>query len=214
MAASLAALEIALAEAPQRGWLSAPILALAAVTRIIDHMRIFGRKPTEAPTIFDLGETVRSAAEFFGETARLRGFQLDLSLDPNLQVSGHPALIEQVVANILSNAFAALSTAGVASPVVTVLAARRDKQIRVVIADNAGGVPADVLPHIFEPFFTTKSDREGTGLGLSISYGIIANMGGRLEAENRKGGAVFSFELPDASPSPPAVESRRTIPVS
>jgi len=177
--------------------------------RIIDHMRIFGRKPTEAPSIFDLGEAVRSAAEFFGETARLRGFRLEFSLDPHLLVSGHPALIEQVVANILSNAFAALSAGEVAVPAVTVFAARRGGRIRVAIADNAGGVPSDVLPHIFEPFFTTKSDREGTGLGLSISYGIIADMGGRLEAENREGGAVLSFELPEASPSPPAIEARR-----
>lgn len=166
--------------------------------RIIDHMRIFGRKPAEAPTLFDLGEAVRSAAEFFGETARLKGFQFDLSLEPGLLVSGHPALIEQVIANILSNALAALASTGAASPTVEIRAARRGGTVRVEIADNAGGVPVAVLPHIFEPFFTTKSDREGTGLGLSISYGIISDMGGRLEAENRDGGAVFSFELPSS----------------
>lgn len=163
--------------------------------RIIDHMRIFGRKPTDAPVTFDLGEAVRSAAEFFVETARLHRLQVELSVGSELTVHGHPALIEQVIANILSNAFAALIRADVASPMARVSVARRQDRIRVEIADNGGGIPADVLPHIFEPFFTTKTDREGTGLGLSISYGIVADMGGRLEVENREGGATFSFEL-------------------
>ncbi|MBI5941790.1 MAG: PAS-domain containing protein [Caulobacterales bacterium] len=175
--------------------------------RIIDHMRIFGRMPAEEPAPFDLGETVRSAAEFFGETARLRGLRLDLCLDPGLMVTGHPALIEQVVANILSNAFAALAAADVASPTVRIGAARRGGRIRVEVADNAGGVPADVLPRIFEPFFTTKSVHEGTGLGLSISYGIVADMGGRLEVENRGEGAVFSFELQALGAPAPAAEA-------
>lgn len=175
--------------------------------RIIDHMRVFGRKPAEAPAPFDLGEAVRSAAEFFGETARLRGLRLDLSLEPGLVVSGHPALIEQVVANILSNAFAALADADVGSPRVTIRAERRGDRVWVEFTDNAGGVPADVLPRIFEPFFTTKSARDGTGLGLSISYGIVADMGGRLEVENRDDGAVFSFALEASNVPAPAAEA-------
>ncbi len=163
---------------------------------IIDHMRIFGRKPEKKPELFDLGEAVRSAVEFFTETARLNGYALDLTITPGLLVKGHPALIEQVVANLISNALAAFRTTGVAEPRLRISVMEMAGRAVAEVADNAGGVPEHLLPRIFEPFFTTKSGGEGTGLGLSISYGIISDMSGSLSVRNEDGGAIFSFELP------------------
>jgi signal transduction histidine kinase/HAMP domain-containing protein len=165
---------------------------------IIDHMRIFGRKPVETPAPFDLSAAVHAAVDFFKETARLRGCRIELNVTPGLIIRGHSILIEQVVANILSNALAAFrpDRAGSDSPCIRIHAARDEAGVLVEIADNAGGIPPEVLPRIFEPFFTTKPGGEGTGLGLSISYGIVSDMGGRLEARNDRSGAVFSFRLP------------------
>ena len=69
-------------------------------------------------------------------------------------------------------------------------------KVQIVIEDTGGGIPDDLLPRIFEPFFTTKEVGSGTGLGLSISYGIITDMGGRIEAVNTKHGARFTIVLP------------------
>jgi C4-dicarboxylate-specific signal transduction histidine kinase len=167
-------------------------------------MRIFGRKPAEAAAPFDLAAPLRAATEFFAETARLRGYRLEVTLAPDLTVHGHPMLIEQVAANILSNAMAALArSSGVETPTIRLHAFRHGTRAQVEIADNAGGIPPEVLPRIFDPFFTTKPPGEGTGLGLSISYGIVAEMGGWLEARNQDGGAVFSFDLPLCAEAPP-----------
>ncbi|HKU04752.1 MAG TPA: ATP-binding protein [Bradyrhizobium sp.] len=163
---------------------------------IIDHMRIFGRKPVERPEPFDLGEAVQSAVDFFAETARLKGYMLDLAITPGLVVKGHAVLIEQVVANLISNAIAAFRTTDAVAPQLRISVARSDDAAVVEVADNAGGIPPDILPRIFEPFFTTKPGGEGTGLGLSISYGIISDMRGTLSVRNESGGATFSFELP------------------
>ncbi|HKY80055.1 MAG TPA: ATP-binding protein [Sphingobium sp.] len=163
---------------------------------IIDHMRIFGRKPVERPEPFDLGEAVQSAVDFFAETARLKGYGLDLAITPGLVVKGHAVLIEQVVANLISNAIAAFRTTDAVEPQLRISVKRSDDAAVVEVADNAGGIPPDILPRIFEPFFTTKPGGEGTGLGLSISYGIISDMRGTLSVRNESGGATFSFELP------------------
>ena len=189
-------------------YLAEKLERIAAQTRraaaIIDHMRMFGRKPAEAAAPFDLAAPLRAATEFFAETARLRGYRLEVTLAPDLTVHGHPMLIEQVAANILSNAMAALArSSGVETPTIRVHAFRHGTRAQVEIADNAGGIPPEVLPRIFDPFFTTKPPGEGTGLGLSISYGIVAEMGGWLEARNQDGGAVFSFDLPLCAEAPP-----------
>jgi C4-dicarboxylate-specific signal transduction histidine kinase len=68
--------------------------------------------------------------------------------------------------------------------------------IHVLVTDNGGGIPPDLIKSLFEPFFTTKPIGRGTGLGLSISADIIADMGGSIEAKNVEGGACFEITLP------------------
>jgi two-component system cell cycle sensor histidine kinase/response regulator CckA len=72
----------------------------------------------------------------------------------------------------------------------------------LIVQDNGGGIPVDVLPKLFEPFFTTKEQGKGTGLGLSTVYGIIKQSGGFIFADNvtdsgdRVTGARFTIYFP------------------
>jgi C4-dicarboxylate-specific signal transduction histidine kinase len=70
-------------------------------------------------------------------------------------------------------------------------------RVRVSVADNGPGIPADRIGRIFDPFFTTKAIGKGLGLGLSISYGIVQDFGGEIHAANRpEGGAELTLDLP------------------
>jgi signal transduction histidine kinase len=74
--------------------------------------------------------------------------------------------------------------------------------VKIEVADDGPGIPPEALPRIFNPFFTTKAPGEGRGLGLSVAYNIVAEHGGRLSADNRRGGgAVFVIELPIGAPA-------------
>ena len=77
-----------------------------------------------------------------------------------------------------------------------------DGRAVVEISDTGSGIAPEILPRIFDPFFTTKPPGEGSGLGLSVSYGIVAELGGVLRAENcADGGASFIVELPLGEPT-------------
>jgi len=84
------------------------------------------------------------------------------------------------------------------SPEVTVRTKRLNGSVEILVKDNGGGIPDDILKKIFQPFFTTKPTGEGTGLGLSLAYDIIKKgHNGELKLENRQGkGVRFLIVLP------------------
>jgi two-component system sensor histidine kinase HupT/HoxJ len=114
-------------------------------------------------------------------------------------VMGSAGQLQQVMMNLLQNAFDAVGGPGAAAPCVWVSVVCEGTLARVCVRDNGPGIPPEHLLRIFDPFFTTKPVGKGTGLGLSISYGIVEQHGGRLSACNAEGGgAVFQMELPRA----------------
>ncbi len=65
------------------------------------------------------------------------------------------------------------------------------------VADNGGGMPAEVLARCMEPFFSTKGVGKGTGLGLSMVQGLVAQSGGGLGIHSEIGkGTRVSIWLP------------------
>lgn len=105
--------------------------------------------------------------------------------------------LKQVFLNLFNNAIDAMPGGGV----LAVSAAADDGEMRISIADNGCGIPAEKMPLIFEPFYTSKG--QGTGLGLAISYNIISDHGGEIDVESQPGeGTLIRVRLPLEQPFP------------
>ncbi|MDA0704664.1 MAG: PAS-domain containing protein [Proteobacteria bacterium] len=171
---------------------------------IIRHMRIFARRDRLSPEQFDPSQATRQAASMVAEQMTLDRVDLRLSTpDSAPHVLGHPIRLEQAVVNLVRNAHDAINSRapGEDGPgprrVTLALAVQaEDHKVAITVDDTGGGIPADVLPQLFDPFYTTKEPGMGTGLGLSVAYGIVAEMGGTLRADNIEGGARFTILLP------------------
>jgi two-component system NtrC family sensor kinase len=71
--------------------------------------------------------------------------------------------------------------------------------VRISVADNGPGIPAEIMDRVFDPFFSTKETGQGTGLGLAVSARLIEGMGGTIRVDSPEGGgACFSVVLPAA----------------
>ena len=113
-------------------------------------------------------------------------------------VLGSAGQLQQVVMNLVQNAFDAVVAARIPQPGVwvSVDSDKVNRLARVTVCDNGPGILPEHLLRIFDPFFTTKPVGKGTGLGLSISYGLVEQHGGHLSARNGERGAEFWMELP------------------
>lgn len=113
------------------------------------------------------------------------------TMPDDLQIMADPNLIEQVLLNLLINAFHA--TEGRDEPQI-ILSSRFNKNERVIIevADNGHGIKADMMDKIFMPFFTSKE--EGSGIGLSLSRQIMRMHQGNIFVKSVHGkGSVFTL---------------------
>ncbi|BAL25225.1 PAS domain S-box protein [Azoarcus sp. KH32C] len=161
---------------------------------ITDNLLLFSRKQAVPIEPVDAGMFVRERLASYREIGLTRGLDVALQIETRLPViATNPTLLDQVLRNLLKNAGDAMPGGGRVEIVLKPAVGGADLEV----LDEGPGLPAGVIDHVFDPFFTTKAPGRGTGLGLSICYGILSELGGRIDCGNRpQGGAWFRIHLP------------------
>lgn len=118
-----------------------------------------------------------------------------IDVDPEgLRFRADPSRLEEVIANLVSNA---LEARGNGAHVELSARPLGRTGVRLAVDDDGPGVPSERRASLFRPFATTKHD--GTGLGLAISRKIVEAHGGTIGVrESKLGGACFEIDLKDA----------------
>jgi PAS domain S-box-containing protein len=166
---------------------------------IIHHIRNSIKKGAVVRERINLNEIVRHVAHSVRLDARIYSCDIDMSLAKSLPaVEGDPVQIQQVLINLVSNAFDAMAETPDKQRKVEIKTERTgDGKVAVSVRDHGVGIREDARERLFEQFFTTKN--EGLGMGLAIVRSIIESHGGQIAAENVDGGgAKFYFTLPNA----------------
>ncbi len=175
-------------------------------SKIIEHMREFGRKSDLKTAPVDVNKVLTRAFDFFSQQLNVRNIAVEWLLEPGIPlIMADANRLEQVIINLLINARDAIEEAhGPGTPLagekkITIRTASNAGEVRIQVCDTGKGIPTAIRDKLFEPFFTTKDVGKGTGLGLSISYGIVKDYGGRIEAGvHNGGGACFTITFPKA----------------
>jgi two-component system NtrC family sensor kinase len=140
----------------------------------------------------NLNTTIEQAVVLSRQQVRTKPIQVNFTPNVGLPLIEHdPALIQQVILNLLLNGIQAISGSGE----VRVAVIQDHDSAIVEVSDTGRGISAEALPRIFKPFFTTRS--EGTGLGLSLANSIVHSHGGRIDVASTPGkGTQFKVFLP------------------
>jgi signal transduction histidine kinase len=165
-------------------------------SRITRRLLSFARHMDVRIQAIDLKDVITEVLGFMEKEAEYRSIEVGIQVADNIpKFESDRGKLQQILLNLVNNAFAAMSDGGR----LELKAERVDNdRVRITCADNGCGIPESDLPHVFEPFFSTKAKSGGgTGLGLSITYGLVKELGGDIDLSSEVNkGTTFKVTLP------------------
>lgn len=183
-----------------RETLEACLRAARRMKSLIEQLLLLARadagKLAPDRVTFDLGAVVEECVDLLAPLAKEKQVALQTALKP-LELQGDPALLSQVVINLVTNAIQHNRQGG--SVRITLM--HSHDQLFLAVTDTGPGIEAAALPHIFERFYRADAARSrqsgGAGLGLAISQSIVRAHGGELTVASVEGeGTTFTVVLP------------------
>jgi two-component system, LuxR family, sensor kinase FixL len=165
--------------------------------KIIRGIREMVKKGEARREPINMNQIVETVVTLTKPDAVNRSSSVITDLDPELiPVEGDPVQLQQVLLNLVLNAFDAMQETPVhLRRIVLSTRLQADFAVRTAVRDFGTGLSETVHQQIFEHFFSTKKD--GLGMGLAIARSIIESFGGVIDASNAPGGGtLFYFTLP------------------
>jgi PAS domain S-box-containing protein len=174
---------------------------------LLDVSRIIAGKLTLERNVLDLADVTQAAVEGLRVSAQTKHLDIVVRAErAPVHVEGDFARLQQVAANLISNAIKFTAEGGR----ITVNVEARGAHAALVVTDTGQGIRPEFLPHVFEKFrqgdSSTARAHTGLGLGLAIVRHLVELHGGRVDAASRGEGqgSTFTVTLPLAAASRPA----------
>jgi PAS domain S-box-containing protein len=170
---------------------------------IMHNVRSAIKKGSAIRGRINLNDVVKAVTHMVRLDAAAQFCKVEMSLARDLPaIEGDPTQIQQVLINLVRNAFDAMRDTPPSRRKVEIATHYNgDGTICVAVRDYGSGIPEPTHERLFEHFFTTKE--EGLGMGLAIVRSIVEAHGGSIAAENADGGgARFRFRLPTKEGTP------------
>ena len=175
---------------------------LNLVNDILSMSRMEQGKVVLSNQNIDLEKCIIECAEPFKlqAEAESKNFNLEFNIK-NKYVFGDPNRINQILNNLLSNAFKFTEKGDTISVSVKQFEGPVRSQYQVVVSDTGIGMSEEFLPQLFEPYAreTRFSNKHisGTGLGMPIVKNLITEMSGQITVKSKLGvGTEFTITLP------------------
>ena len=165
--------------------------------RLIDDLLAFSRISRFEVKKQDIDMKELAAAVFDQLTTEEQKQKIAFILHPLETVPGDPAMMRQVLVNIISNAikFSAFRE----KPEIEISCMKKNEMVEFCVRDNGSGFNMEYSGQLFRVFqrLHNPAEYEGTGVGLAIAQRLLEKHNGTIRAESIQGeGAAFYFSLP------------------
>lgn len=165
------------------------------INRTVQGVRDFVHQNERSPNEeFSVKTLVDDVLVFCGQRMKNHGVNLRLYGLDNYSLRGHKIQLEQVLLNLLNNAFDAIEF--LPDKWIELSVHQTENTIQIYVKDSGSGIPPETACHMMEAFYTTKKVGKGTGLGLALARGIVEKHGGSLVYIGNTRHTTFMIELP------------------
>ncbi|MDM8522255.1 response regulator [Desulfococcaceae bacterium HSG8] len=181
-------------ESDIRGNLEEVVIATERAKKLVDQILTFSRQDKLQKIPLEIRFVVKEAVKLMLSSVP-PSVTVSEFIDKNCgTVLADPTQIHQVVMNLCTNAWHAMSDKG---GELKVGLTAENENMKLTVSDTGEGIDKATLERIFDPYFTTKKVGGGTGMGLSVVHGIIESHNGKITVDSTVGkGTVFSVYLP------------------
>ncbi len=174
------------------------------MSKTIDDFRNFFKIDKEREN-FNVKDAIENTLLILDSQLKNRDIQLTISGE-NFSITGFKGEFQQVILNLINNIKDIAIEDKIKDVTIDIILKKElisdiklsdnsnivTQKKSIIIRDNVGGIPKEIIDRVFEPYFTTKEQGKGTGIGLYISKMIIENnMNGSLTVSNIDNGAEF-----------------------
>jgi PAS domain S-box-containing protein len=169
---------------------------------LITQQTLKFHRQSGAPRVTRLSEVMESVLAMFRGKLRAADIAVDIRIEREVEVSCMPSEIQQIFANLMSNALDAMARGGRLTIRLRPSRDWRDREtqgMRVTVCDSGVGMSRETMRRMFEPFFTTKTET-GTGLGMWVVAQLVEQHRGQVRVWSAQrpshSGTAFSLFLP------------------
>lgn len=161
---------------------------------INDFMGFF--KPDKEKQLFTIKNIIEDIESLMVNQLQSRGIKIIYDAQSIIMVNSYRKELSHVLVNLIANSRDAYEGKSIAQKTITISISQDEGRQSIIVKDNAGGIPDEIMDDIFKPYFTTKGAGLGTGIGLSMSKMIVNDiLHGTIEVRNEDGGAIFTITL-------------------
>jgi len=171
------------------------------LSRMIDSLLFLARAEHPETEIrrepLDVGRELSTVREFYGAAAAEAGVSLHLAVADGITAALDRTLFQRAVGNLIENSLAHTGSGGH----IHMGAVRDNGMVRISIADDGCGIPAEHLSRVFDRFHRVDAARSknggGSGLGLAIVKSVATLHGGDAQIESSLGkGTRVTLSVP------------------
>lgn len=159
-------------------------------------------RASEEKRVFDLGAYIGETLVSLQPKLRPAGHELTVACPPDLEINGHPGVFSQILTNLIVNVLTHAFPDGRTGRIAVTVGLSDADTVRLTVADDGCGMPAEHRAQVFEPFFTTRRGHGGSGLGLHIVHNLVVGvLKGTISVESAPGqGTAFTLTFPRTTP--------------
>ena len=172
------------------------------VDDLLDLGRVMSGKILLERKRFDLSALLSTCLETLTATGRTRDYTVHVNSAP-AWVDADPTRVEQIIINLLDNAFKYTAPGGV----IEVAAGVDGHEAMLEVRDSGVGISSELLPHVFDVFVQGESSLDraqgGMGIGLALVHQLVGLHDGSIAAHSDGAGlgSRFVLRLPQVEPA-------------